>query len=417
MERSPPTLVRVENVLAQDEKGDLASYIDKNAQRKGVTAMTGSGKSLSDLAGRSLSLSTSNALKPAFETERSLDKLTANGMFRDDPVSRAAQRLQSSEVEKAMMAASGKIAALDMLLETGSIFDRFKRDALRLPALPFEDFGSLHSMMQEAMGTIGRIDTTAFGMAHRAAAKLSLLDELKLGNPLDYGLRGDMDHLAEPYAAFPTSVLTALGINREALGALSRTRHWADTLTESTARDYAALLDTGDQYRRQFEAMNLAADSIAKATVGFASAAALSDSAFGSRLAGLDITSIKMSLFAGAIDVLGPAAGGSRAAYAALLGGYSSTDMLDRAYWRDPGERARYYRDQDVDEGLIDADNTSTVAVLIDSGVVEGRFTRAGTMTAVVEAGPVKLRIMASRPKMGAFGAVDAFENALRLFV
>lgn len=38
-------------------------------------------------------------------------------------------------------------------------------------------------------------------------------------------------------------------------------------------------------------------------------------------------------------------------------------------------------------------------------------------MTAVVEAGPVKLRIMASRPKMGAFGAIDAFENALRAFV
>ncbi|MFO1124627.1 MAG: hypothetical protein U1E25_04595 [Methylocystis sp.] len=38
-------------------------------------------------------------------------------------------------------------------------------------------------------------------------------------------------------------------------------------------------------------------------------------------------------------------------------------------------------------------------------------------MTAVIEAGPVRLRIMASRPKMGAFGAIGAFENALRAFV
>ncbi|MEA3052883.1 MAG: hypothetical protein QOG72_1786 [Sphingomonadales bacterium] len=378
--------------------------------------MTGSGKSLSDLAGGSLGLDTSNALERALETQRSLDKLTAFGMFRDDPVSRAARGLQSTEVEKAMAIASGKITALNPLVETGSVFDQLKRVALKLHD-PFEKFGATRSAIEEAMGRIGRIDTTAFGVAHITAAKLSLLDGPKLGNPLDGRLSQVMKQLTEPNAALPASVRTALGIDREALGALSRTRHWADALTGSTARDYAALLGTGEKYRKQFEALNLAADSIAKATAGFAASAALTDAALGSRFAGLDVTRTKMSLFAGAIDVLGPGAGGSQAAYAALLGGYSSTDMLDRAYWRDPRERARYYRDQDVDDGLMDADNAATVAVLIDSGVVEGRRTRAGTMTAVVEAGPVKLRIMVSRPKMGAFGAIDAFENALRAFV
>ncbi|MER9751661.1 hypothetical protein [Mesorhizobium sp. M0140] len=378
--------------------------------------MTGSGKSLSHLAGRSLGLGTSSALERALETQSSLDKLTAFGIFRDDPVSRAARGLQSPEVEKAMASASGKIVALDPLFETGSVFDQLKRNALMLDD-PFKNFGATRSAIEEAMGKIGRIDTTAFGLAHSTATKLSLLDGLKLANPLDDRLSQVMKQLTEPYGALPASVRAALGIGREALSAMSRARHWADTLTVSTARDYAALLGTGEKYRKQFEALNLAADSIAEVTAGFTAIAALADAALGSRFAGLDVTSTKMSLFAGAIDVLGPGAGGAQAAYAALLGGYSSTDMLDRPYWRDPRERARYYRDQDVDDGLIEADNAATVAVLIDSGVVEGRRTRAGTMTAVVEAGPVKLRIMASRPKMGAFGAIDAFENALRTFI
>jgi hypothetical protein len=374
--------------------------------------MTGSGKSLSDLARSSLGQDTPSAL----ENQRSLDKLTGLGAFRDDPLGHSARGLKSRDVEQAMAIASGKITALNSLVETGSVFDQLKRDALKLHD-PFEKFAGTRSAIEEAIGKIGRIDTTAFGMAQSTAAKLSLLDGLKVGNPVDDRLSQAVKQLTKPYGTLPASVRAALGIDREAFGAFSRTRHWADTLTGSTARDYAALLGTGDKFRKQFEALNFAADSIAKATAGFTATAPLADAALGGRFAGLDVTSTKMSLFAGAIDVLGPRAGGSQAAYAALLGGYSSTELLDLPYWRDPRERARYYRDQDVDDGLIDADNAATVAVLIDSGVVEGQRTRAGTMTAVVEAGQVKLRITASRPKMGAFGAIDSFENALRAFV
>lgn len=361
--------------------------------------MTSSGKSLKDLAGSSLGLRTSNALERALETQRSINKLTALGAFPHDAVNRAARGLYSPEIEKAMAIASGKIAALN------------------LPD-PFEKFGPMRSAVQEAMGKIGRIDTTAFGLAHNTAAKLALLDGHRFGSPLDDRLAEVKKKLTEPYAGLSASTRAALDIDRTALGALSRSRHWAGALTGTSARDYGALLGTGDKYRKQFEALNLAAGSIVEATARLKPSGAFAEAAGpGRRFAGIDITTTKMSLFAGAIDVLGPGAGGSHAAYAALLGSYSTPAMLDRPYWRDPRERARYYRDQDVDDGLIDADNAATVQVLIESGVVEGRRTRAGTMTAVVEAGPVKLRIMASRPKMGAFGAIDAFENALRAFV
>jgi hypothetical protein len=379
--------------------------------------MTGSGKSLRDLAGGSLALRTSNALERALETQRSIDKLAALGAFRDDAISRAARGLYSPEMEKAMAIAGGKFAALDPMFKTGSAFAQLKIEALNLPD-PFEKFGPMRSAVEEAMGKIGRIDTTAFGIAHRTAAKLSLLDGHRFGHPLDDRISEAMKKLTEPYAGLSAGMRAALDIDRAALGALSRSQHWADALTGTSARDYAALLGTGDKYRKQFEALNLAAGSIVEATAGLKASGAFSEAAgLGRRFAGIDTTTTKMSLFAGAIDVLGPGAGGSQAAYAALLGGYSTPAMLDRPYWRDPRERARYYRDQDVDDGLIDADNAATVQVLIESGVVEGRRTRAGTMTAVVEAGPVKLRIMASRPKMGAFGAIDAFENALRAFV
>ncbi|MFO1124628.1 MAG: hypothetical protein U1E25_04600 [Methylocystis sp.] len=183
-----------------------------------------------------------------------------------------------------------------------------------------------------------------------------------------------MKQLTEPYAALPASMLTALGIDREAFGALSRTRHWADTLTGSTARDHAALLGTARNIASS-SGTNLAADSFAKATAGFT--AKCRARGWGTRqpLCRARCHEHQDVAVAGAIDVLGPGAGGSQAAYAALLGGYSSVDMLDRAYWRDPRERARYYRDQDVDDGLIDADNAATVAVLIDSGVVEDNLT------------------------------------------
>lgn len=379
--------------------------------------MTGSEKSLRDLAKGELGLGTSKAVELALEAQRSSERLTALGAIRNDAISRAARGLYSPEMEKAMSIASGRIAGLDPMFTTGSALAQLTITALNLPD-PFEKFGALRSAIEQAIGENGRIDTTAFGLAHSTAAKLSLLEGHRFGSPLDDRISEAMKKMVDPYAGLSSSMRAVLDIDRTALGALSRSQHWADALSGKSAQDYAALLGTGDRYRQQFEALSLAARSICEATAGFTASGAFAEAVgLGRQLAGMDITTTKMSLFAGAIDVLGPGAGGSQVAYTALLGGYSTPAMLDRPYWRDPRERVRYYRDQDVDDGLIDADNAATVQVLIESGVVEGRRTRTGTMTAVVEAGPVKLRIMASRPKMGAFGAIDAFENALKAFV
>ncbi|MEP9403132.1 hypothetical protein [Sphingomonas sp. VNH70] len=89
--------------------------------------MTGSGKSLADLAA---GFGTGSALDRALETQRSIDKLTAIGVLGDDRLSRAARGLYSPAMEKAMAIASGKITALDPLLKAGSAFDQLKIKAL-----------------------------------------------------------------------------------------------------------------------------------------------------------------------------------------------------------------------------------------------------------------------------------------------
>lgn len=316
-----------------------------------------------------------------------------------------------------MAIASGKLTGFDSAIPQGSLLDRAQRDALQLYD-PLAKYGAMRSAVEAAIGKINTFEATGFGRAHDAAAKLAFVGGHRFGSGLDERIAESIRRINKPYAALTARQEALLGINHDTVGALARTRHWADALTGSTSRDYAAILGTGDRYRKEFEALNLAAGSIASATQGFGGNSLATIAALRSaELGALTATATKMSLFAGSLDVLGPGAGGNHAAYTALLGSYTTPAMLDRPYWRDPRERARYYRDQDVDEGLIDADNAATVAVLIDSGVVEGKRTRAGTMTAVVEAGPVKVRIVASRPKIGAFGAIDAFENGLRTFV
>ncbi|MFX7506951.1 hypothetical protein ABTJ37_21800, partial [Acinetobacter baumannii] len=64
--------------------------------------MTGSGKSPKDVAEGALGLGTSKALELALEAQRSSDKLTTLGAFRNDTISRTARGLYSPEMEKAM---------------------------------------------------------------------------------------------------------------------------------------------------------------------------------------------------------------------------------------------------------------------------------------------------------------------------
>lgn len=131
------------------------------------------------------------------------------------------------------------------------------------------------------------------------------------------------------------------------------------------------------------------------------------------RTAAFDQTLLKMSAFAGAIDTVGPLSLAANATFEALLGTWRTRPDLPDEFWRRPSVRDRFYREADVDQGLIDADNAEVVEVLIESGVVAGEV-RGNTVSAVVEAGPLNVRISTAKPRIGAYRVITAFEIAMR---
>ncbi|MFC0104429.1 Swt1 family HEPN domain-containing protein [Sphingopyxis terrae] len=195
-------------------------------------------------------------------------------------------------------------------------------------------------------------------------------------------------------------------------GTFSRATRWSDAFI-GQGSDYSAILGGGRTARDEFDAVRDVAGGLKAAH----------DHLFGEMPSGpIDripgITATKLSLFAGAIDVLGPASSSSQAALHAILGDYSAaTAPIHRSYWSRPDERARYYREHNVDEGLVDAETEATVTALVETGVVEGTLSRRGSVTAIIEIGGVRMEISASRAKSGARDAIDAFENQLRRFI
>lgn len=124
-------------------------------------------------------------------------------------------------------------------------------------------------------------------------------------------------------------------------------------------------------------------------------------------------TLTKLSAFAGAVDTVGPLSATSGAALASILGDWQTRPDLPTEYWQRPSVRQRYYDEAEVDAGLIDASNGEAVEILVESGIIEG-VVGGKTVSAIIEAGPINVRISASRPRIGAYRAITAFEIVMR---
>lgn len=330
------------------------------------------------------------AIDSILNRQHSLVKLAALGGFGDDTLSRAARGLPGREVSDAIAKITTALALFESQRKIGSAFDAT---------------------------TLGVLNGSPLDRALEAAGRFSAFHKVSYPQHLSKAIEAAVRKLNAPFD-FPglsAAKQSTLGIDIGSIGALTRSRQWASAIGAIPDSRIDALLGTSLK-ASQLDELRRAVGGIDAVTTGLG----LADARHGSlhaMLASMEATSSKLSLFAGSIDVLGPGSSSSVAAYDALLGGYSAHEMIARSGMHDRRERTRLYRDLDVDEGLIEGDNAATVAVLVESGVVEGERTRHGTVTALVEAGPVRMRIMASRPKMGAFGAIDAFENGLRAFV
>lgn len=373
--------------------------------------MDDSAKKMSDaMRGAIGGFAAGRAINRILDQHRSLAKLNAFGSLGDDTVSRVARGLPSSEIAEAMAKITAGSAFFESQSKIGKLFENARFGGIDIPD-PLSKYGALQKQIEAAMGAISG---SQFGKALDTAGRLSLFHDERYPRHIGKAVEAAIATINAPFdfSGLSAARQAALGIDTGAIGALMRSHHWASAVGAISDKRIDALLGTGLN-ATQLDELRRAIGGISAATAGLG----LGDERPGSLLAGMEATSTKLALFAGSIDVLGPGSSGGSAAYEALLGGYSTPDILARGGMRDSRERARLYRDLDVDTGLIEGDNAATVAVLVDSGLVEGERTRNGTVTAVVEVGPVRMRIMASRPKIGAFGAIDAFETGLRAFV
>jgi len=128
------------------------------------------------------------------------------------------------------------------------------------------------------------------------------------------------------------------------------------------------------------------------------------------------LTALKMSTFAGTIDMYQSAVA-IEASYKSLLGGWQTHARLPEAYWRSRQTRRAMYREAEVDPGVIDAPNSLVVEALVESGIVEGRTSESGRVSAVFEIGGVRLTIGSDRAPTAAYRAITVFERSLRRFV
>lgn len=200
------------------------------------------------------------------------------------------------------------------------------------------------------------------------------------------------------------------------IAAARRSLLWADGVGGRTAADLAGILKAPAGFATSLGSLTSAASAAAASrAVGLPSHTPNLDRLL-ERHRGLEGAALKMSLFAGGLDVLGARNPASESASRALLGEWRTRPGLPSDFWRDRQVRARHYREADVDPGLVDADNATLIEVLVESGVVEGDR-KGGTVTAVIQAGPVTVRVTAARPRLGAYRAISAFEIALRAFV
>lgn len=199
-------------------------------------------------------------------------------------------------------------------------------------------------------------------------------------------------------------------IEHDNAGAIARAAQWATALERPASHTLAGLLGASDGVAAQLEALS-------RAAVGIVEAGGLSERI--SRVASgaiSETTALKVATFAGSLDLFGPRSAAGHSAFESLLGNWQTTSDLPPAFFRDAEARGRRYREADVDEGLIDADNAQIIDVLVETGVVPGERTERG-VRAVIEVGPLRMAVTARRARHDAFRTIDAFEIALRGFI
>lgn len=334
-----------------------------------------------------------------FEEQRRFERML--GIFPSD--------VATAEILRAQGIASGRLDALGHSATERAALDVARGTAL-LSAARTSDFlegrgataiADLEKAIAMAVGTSGAF-TTSEALRTDHGARVGAFVERYSREA--HGLAAHN----RPGSLAMTATEVARG---HGFGLSLRAAHWATGLDRYSAAAIGGAFGASDAIAKEVAALSRLASGMSGSTV-----AASFMTGGRTRRGGLEATSLKMSTFAGALDVFGPGSAAGQSAYEALLGRWRTDADLPPAYWRDRATRSRMYREAEVDPGLVEAENAAVVDVLVEAGVVEGERTADG-VKAIVEVGPLRMAITTRRARHDAQRVIDAFEVALRAFI
>lgn len=130
----------------------------------------------------------------------------------------------------------------------------------------------------------------------------------------------------------------------------------------------------------------------------------------------LAVTQLRMAALAGVDDVFGSSSQMHLAAYQTLFGHWHTRPDLPPDFWIDRRAREEMYREADVDAGLIEAEPSTALEVMVESGLVRGFRGETG-IVALITIGDTTISIMAGDTATSAFNVLRTFELQLRSFI
>ena len=247
--------------------------------------------------------------------------------------------------------------------------------------------------------------TKAISEVHRALTDF--------GKP--YGvLAKAVSAIEEQNRAFPKSLVASLG---GSIGNIARVNQWTGTLGKIEPPEITKLYPKLPNVAAEVVRLH---DSVLKSLTGPIGADQVRISALlglnHEFSAGLEITRLKMSAFAGVTDRLGTWTRASDEAYRSLFGEWRTRPDLPESYWRDARVRRRMYDAAEVDPGLAGAGLKVAVEVVVESGLASGARLEANAV-AVIALGDVSMTIHSTDTRGDAYKVLERFEVELRAYI
>lgn len=226
------------------------------------------------------------------------------------------------------------------------------------------------------------------------------------------GIRSAIKQFEKQQRSVQKSLLASLA---GPFGDIAKTSQWASTLARMDALGTNKLLGRG---------LGMAVENMRGAiTKNFIEPAALDQAKLSAMLgltaqlkADFAATQLKMSALAGIGEAFDRRSHFQLDVYRSLFGEWRTRVDLPDNFWRDGRLRKRMYREAEVDEGLIVAQPSMALEIMVESGLTAGLRSETNAV-AVVTLGEISMTVRSCGTSKDAYALVGRFEQELRAYV